>query len=318
VAESALGALSVPKTARGGIVQPLLIRHDMRVLLAVIEDLYTFAVYMLFGWYADRTPTEPLYLPTPRDQQLLSDTVLRPLREQQHEEPPIQFADAGVVVTNGLPKKNTIVYCAHERVPVRTTPDAAHDTEITTLSYGDMLMVLDAGEEWSYVAFKNKQGYVPTSALAHTAAEVYPDFEIDAENGPRSTNTVRLRYVIRDEFSASLNQLPLQAHEYVYYKLLRRGVEISWPDIRPRTPGSWTRILSLLDGITVGHMPTVGAIMEYTLPSGKAHLAYVEKVFPDLSIQISEADWPDRGIYNERVLVEEEWRALGATFIECA
>ncbi len=287
----------------------------MRVLLAVIDDLYTFAVYMLFGWYADRTPTQPLYLPTPRVQVLSTTVSPRTLLEQNPEEPAVQFADADVVITDGLPKKNTIVYCAREFVPMRTTSDASHDTEIATLSYGDMLMVLDAGEEWSYVAFGNKQGYVPTATLAHTAAEVYPDFEIGVEYGPRNASTVRLRYVIRDEFSASLSQLPLQAHEYAYYKLLRRSVRIAWPDIRPRTPGSWTRILSLLDGVTVGHVPTVGAVMEFTLHDGKAHLAYVEKVFPDLSIQVSEADWPDRGIYNERVLVEDEWRALDAQFI---
>lgn len=62
-------------------------------------------------------------------------------------------------------------------------------------------------------------------------------------------------------------------------------------------------------------------VIEYVLSGDdihehkRAHLAYVEKVFPDETIQISEADWPDRGIYNERVLVENEWRALTAVFI---
>ena len=66
--------------------------------------------------------------------------------------------------------------------------------------------------------------------------------------------------------------------------------------------------------MTVGDGATVGSVMEFVLPE-KAHLAYVENVFPDGTIQISEADWPDRGIYNERVLVEDEWHALNPTFI---
>jgi surface antigen len=49
--------------------------------------------------------------------------------------------------------------------------------------------------------------------------------------------------------------------------------------------------------------------------SPKGHVSYVEAVFPDKSIQVSEANWPEDGIYNERVMVEEEWRALAPHFI---
>jgi surface antigen len=50
----------------------------------------------------------------------------------------------------------------------------------------------------------------------------------------------------------------------------------------------------------------------------KGHVAFVEAVFPDASLQISEANWPDRGIYNERVMVREEWKKLSPTFITFA
>lgn len=157
------------------------------------------------------------------------------------------------------------------------------------------------------------------SAVSQRAGDVYPTFVVGAEYSARDAATVRLRLVIRDEFSTILSQLPLQAHEYVYYKLLRRGAHIAWPDIRPRTPGSWAKILSRVEGVTVSDMPVVGSVIEFSLPDGKAeekaHLAYVEKVLPDQSIRISEADWPARGIYNERILVEDEWRSLSAAFI---
>ena len=230
----------------------------MQVLLAVVEDLYTFAVSMLFPWSRSITRIETkLYLPSSR--------VVSARREAM-EITPYQAPET------------------EYREEVETDEDA------------------DAHREYS----ENEH-------LQRTA-DVYPSFIIGAENSGREATTVRLRLVIRDEFAAILSQLPLGANEYVYYKLLRRGARIAWPDVRPRTPGSWANILGTLEQVTVGDGATVGSVMEFVLPE-KAHLAYVENVFPDGTIQISEADWPDRGIYNERVLVEEEWRSLGPVFI---
>ncbi len=295
----------------------------MQVLLAVVEDLYTFAVSMLFPWRSDlKNIPIPLYLPASR--------VLSPIREHidldvyrdtesaTQEENVYEISQDLPKTENVLPQKNTIVYCTRAHVLLRTTPDDAADTAIATLAYGEMVMLLEGGAEYSYVAVGNKKGYVPTAVLAQEAASVYPEFVIGAENNSHDTTTVRLRLLIHDEFGAGLTQMPLQAHEYVYYKLLRHGAKIAWPDIRPRTPGNWAKILSTLESVAVHDTPTVGSVMEFTLPEGKAHLAYVEKVFPDQTIQISEADWSDCGIYNERIIVEDAWRTLNPEFITIA
>ncbi len=315
----------------------------MQVLLAVVEDLYTFAVSMLFprrpGLQNSQTP---LYLPASRvvspirevidiqvypdgtgKQGMLPEEAVnspdqREMRSENLDSIGIAVSD-GAVTAPSLPQKNSIAYCAHSQVSLRSTPDDAADTAIALLAYGDMVMILEMAGDYAYVAAGNRKGYVPTAMLVQEAAGVYPAFVIGTENSAWESNTVRLRGVIRDEFSANLSQLPLQAHEYVYYKLLRRGTRIAWPDVRPRTPGSWAKILSTLEGVSVGDAPSVGAVMEFTLPEGagegKAHLAYVEKVYPDQAIQISEADYPDRGIYNERTLTADEWRALKPVFI---
>ncbi len=284
----------------------------MRVLWAVVEDLYIFATSVLFGWLRRPGSDAPqqLYLEQP--------APAIPLRA------PHQGAETAAAVrlptvvnepTATPPRNNTIAYAARMHVPVRTAPEDALDATLTTLAYGDMVMLLEAGEEWSYVAAGNKKGYVRTAELAKNAGAVYPEFKAGIENGPRDANTVRLRSVIRDEFSASTANVPLQAHEYVYYKLWRRGVRISWPDIRPRTPGTWTRILSSLSNVAVRAEPSVGSVMEVVPSEGKARLAYVEKVHPDGAIDISEVDWPDRGVYAETRLVRTEWQALAPTFI---
>lgn len=46
------------------------------------------------------------------------------------------------------------------------------------------------------------------------------------------------------------------------------------------------------------------------------HVAYVEAVFPDDTITISEVNFPDSGIYNERSLLKEEWKSLKPVFIQ--
>lgn len=290
----------------------------MQILLAVVEDLYMFAVSMLFRRQGQiRNNDDMLYLPPSRVVSAVRETT--DIDSYRHV-PPVPVAEpataAPVVTPNtSAPQKHTLVYCVQSRVPLRTAPDSESDTAVAMLAYGEMLMLLEAGDEYAYVAAGDKRGYVPSAAIVQKAADVYPTFVIGEENMARDTSTMRLRSVIDDEFSAGLTQLPLGAHEYVYYRLLRRGVRLTWPDIRPRTPGSWRKILSTLQNVKMDEEPAASAVMEYTLSEGKAHLAYVDKVFYDRSIQISEADWPSHGIYNERVLVENEWKALKPSFI---
>jgi surface antigen len=69
-------------------------------------------------------------------------------------------------------------------------------------------------------------------------------------------------------------------------------------------------------GIHIGIMPKTGSIMEYMLQNDIGHLAYVEAVFPDERITLSEVNNPDHGIYNERTLTKEEWQALNPVFIQ--
>ncbi|MBI4086716.1 hypothetical protein HY416_01905 [Candidatus Kaiserbacteria bacterium] len=289
----------------------------MNILLAVVEDLYTFAVSVLFrrqGQVGNSNDT--LYLPPSRVVSAVRETT--DIDSYRHTSPvpmaePVPVAPA-TAPSMAAPQKHTLVYCAKSRVPLRTTPDGASDTTIAMIPYGEMLMLLAADDAYAHVALGDKRGYVPSTAIVQKAADVYPTFMIGEENGAHDINTVRLRSVIDDEFSAGLTQLPLGAHEYVYYRLLRRGVHLAWPDIRPRTPGAWAKILSTVSSAKIGDEPSVGSVMEFVLSDEKAHLAYVDKVFND-SIQISEADWPSHGIYNERVLVEAEWKALAPSFI---
>lgn len=58
--------------------------------------------------------------------------------------------------------------------------------------------------------------------------------------------------------------------------------------------------------------------MEYLTEDDTGHVAYVESVFPDGTITISEiGPWKD-GVYGERSLAQEMWRELKPVFIEVA
>ena len=58
--------------------------------------------------------------------------------------------------------------------------------------------------------------------------------------------------------------------------------------------------------------------MEYLFENEVGHLTYVEAVFPDTTIAISEVNFPDSGMYNERQLTKEEWKEFKPVFISVA
>ena len=203
---------------------------------------------------------------------------------------------------------------------VASAPGVVGDTVYTVLPYGSMVMVLSVEDMWAQVACGSFVGWVYIDDLEDRAAHVYPSFHSDEENAHDDPATLRLRAVIQDEFGAGEIGLPLQAEEYIMYRLIRRDVKVMWPPIRPRTPGTWHAILENIPGISITHEPKTGAVMEFTVldetgSESFGHVAYVDAVFPDESIQISEINWPDNGKYHERVLMGEEWRALSPYFL---
>jgi hypothetical protein len=211
---------------------------------------------------------------------------------------------------------NSIAYIGSTRVPLFFAPTKEFDTVVTTIPYGTMVMVLEEKGRFSRVMVDEKEGWVLRDDLSDRAAYVYPEFVVGEANHADDPNTQRLRAAIGDEFCGTEAEVPLQAGEYVLYKLMRRGKKINWPAVRPRIPGRWHTILKGNPGIHIGIAPKTGSVMECTLENDMGHLAYVEAAFPDERITISEAHYPDDGIYNERTLTKEEWQKLNPIFIE--
>jgi hypothetical protein len=288
----------------------------MNLLWAVAQDLGSFAVD------AFRT----LFLPSPKieaPERVLESrptyTVLPATaetagpRSMQRYTPQIEAPRADKDL-----KKSTVMYTSSLATPLRTAPGALGDAVYTVLPYGSMVMVLDVSDMWAYVASGAYTGWVYIDDLEDMAARVYPSFVIGTEYAENDSTTEKLRALIADEFGAGELSLPLQSEEYVLYRLLRKDIRISWPPIRPRLPGFWHTILKDIASMKVSDHPAVGALMEYghsDAAHGRGYLAYVEAVFPDGSIHISEVGFRAPGVYEERTLPLSEWQELSPLFL---
>lgn len=195
-------------------------------------------------------------------------------------------------------------------------PTKEFDGVVMKLHYGNSVTVEGYTGKFARATVDGRVMYMLRDDLTDAAAEVFPQFVVGEVYDVDTPSTIRLRAIIADEFCGGALELPLQAGEYVLYRLVRRGIRISWPLERPRTLGRWHALLRGVLGVHSGVISKTGTIMEYTLEHDMGHLAYVEAVFPNETILISEANYPDNGIYNERTLTREEWRELKPIFIQ--
>jgi len=137
-------------------------------------------------------------------------------------------------------------------------------------------------------------------------------FIIGVPNFWNSDNTLKLRAIIKDEFKGGRNKWDLQCTEYAHYKIKQNGIDIKWPVRYGRHGGKWADIFIKYKLYKVTDVPTAGCAMSFRESlKGAAyetgHVAYVEKVWPDGSIYLSEANWPGKGKYNERKLTKAVW-----------
>ena len=214
--------------------------------------------------------------------------------------------------TNGPAKAVVII----NNSPLYKRNTKEFDSVIKLLPYGAGVDLLQEERAWAQVKYQNFVGWVERDSITARVAQAKPYFVIKEYCGPDSENTKRLRLMIADVFNAVDTGLPLHCEEYIYYKLFSRGIVLPKVDERPRAAGRWQDIFKGKSGVHVSIRPKTGSIIEFTTADEKGHLAYIEAVFPDESISLSEVGLPEDGYYNERILSKEIWLELKPVFIQ--
>ncbi len=277
----------------------------MKALFAVLNDLFYFVFHEGFGFF----DAKPSLVLSGRQKAIPISTPIAARAASR-----LQLKAGGD--DGGLLENRGTVYVVVPEAHLFISPAAMLDGVVATLTYGTMLNILTSQNRWYEVAGEKLSGFVLKDAVSRDG--VYPQFKFGQYYGADSTETKKLRTLISDEFHAGLIEAPLQNIEYVSYRLLRKEKILPWDDERPRTAGRWRQLLRGRRGVYLGIRPKAESVMEVVDEDGVGHVAFVESIFPDETIVISEVGYPEEGQYSERTLPKEEWREFRPVFIEVA
>lgn len=275
----------------------------MEVLLAVIDDLFHFARTSLLEMLVQK---DKLAITSSAGK-----TSVTPFSHALHSVlPSISFRPL-------LPEHalGSQYFIGEKETYMYIDPVISFDSATKKLQYGDFVQVLKLGGRWAYVRIREKDGWILKDALRDKAADVFPSFTLGAVYAHESPDTIKLRLCIQDQFQGSVSSSILSDAEYVTYKLSRKGKQILWGDARPRIAGTWQQRLKGQSGIHIGIKPKTESVMEYIADS-IGHLAFVEAVFPDDTVEVSAIGLQNDGEFTKKAMSKEEWIELRPVFIQ--
>lgn len=271
----------------------------MQVLKAVVLDLAEFAIDSIANVVRMLLPARqrPLALPGVR----LSPHALLAGKEAHADH-----------MADGLH-----CYIGESDCCLYTHPTVIFDGAQKRLLYGDRVAVHRYEGRFASVTAGADSGWVLKDVLFREVDDVLPRLVVGAIYDCDHRETMKLRKAIGDEFLGAAVHAPLTSVEYVTYRLMRAGKRFPWGTIRPRTPGSWQRLLKGAAGVHSGVSPKTGSVMEYHGSEADV-LAYVDAVAPDETIRISMISDDDNARYLEQELTKDSWRELRPVFISAA
>ncbi|MFA7654353.1 MAG: CHAP domain-containing protein [Candidatus Magasanikbacteria bacterium] len=208
---------------------------------------------------------------------------------------------------------------------MRSSPDKTNnDNIIAKLPFKTKAEVVQENGDWFEVNADGKTGWVSKFYLEEETPidlenlqkkeivqDVLPIFHNHEKNLATDANTVKLRKIISDEFGGGARRDDLQCVEYVQYRVQQIGITIKWPKERPRNGGLWAGVFQRSGQYKVLDEPKAGCAMSFVgslKNPAVGHVAFVEEVYQDGSVKISEANWPPPGVYSERVLPKVLWK----------
>ena len=212
---------------------------------------------------------------------------------------------------------------------VRSRPEIKSNNILEVLNYGQEVIKIEEQNKWFKVKYNfNKEGWVSSVYLIENKLinisqitkkenfqdNTFPKFKIGIANLANSDNTIKLRKIINYEFGLDFDKDELQCTEYVQYRAQQLGIKIQWPVKTNRNGSNWANIFEKYGLYKILDSPKAKCAMSFTsgfrTPAMNTigHVAFVEQVFDDGSIKITEANWPRPGKYNERKMSKSEWQ----------
>ncbi len=289
----------------------------------VLRDLWYFIIgrergdLAVIGVQSSNSDHEPERLPAAPMKILLEPKLMAPLLPSEPLVPTLGTPVIPATIPDDLPALPgvTLYVVTPEGVPLLAMPYEQFDGVLARLAFGQAVTLRAYDGRYAQVLSRGLVGYIEKSALRVDVHLVAPELKVGTIYGPIDTDTGAIRRLIRDEFSAGVLALPLQAGEYILYRLGRDQVSITWPTTRPRVPGHWHTILRGVHGIHAGVVAKTDTIMEWHAEDGDGRLAYVEAVLPDQTLRLSGVGIAVAGEYSVLTVPVGVWREWRPVFI---
>lgn len=206
-------------------------------------------------------------------------------------------------------------YVCIESAPYFIDSDLSFDSKLGEFCYGDKVTVLHFGDFYSEVRIGTIKGWTKTVSLTQDEAKIIPDLETMVPYTSDNEESVKLRKYIKDEVLAGQLKLPLQSVELIYFLLKKKGLEVNWPQTRPRAAGMWSSILKGVKGVSIGINPRTNSIIEYAENGTRGHIGFIESVHPDLSITMKSIGRIKPGEYRIEEFTHSEWKEWRPVFL---
>jgi hypothetical protein len=300
----------------------------VQAFFAVVIDLFWFALGRTSPVKVSEKNAElPSRLPVASLGEPLSPILLGPASDAQVTNvtttiPPLESKAVEPTVT----REDSVTYPLHEPVvmyvrnqsgtPCMRAPRFEFDTVQMIIPYGAAVTVAAYDGRYARVLHGSVMGWVFKDDVTPQKADVWPDLKEWVIYQSDATAVSQIRALIADSFGSVTLQLPLQAGEYILMRLMADNRVITWPDERPRLPGSWQQILKGTKGIHMSIVPKTDTIMEWYSDTDGGRLAYVESVAPDNTIVTTCVGLIVAGQYTRQEWTQTEWRELRPVFIQ--
>ena len=272
----------------------------MKIFLAVIMDLYLFAK----GFFVSKQKQSfQKYLP-PGTTNIKIDHL-----KSQNQNDSLKTTD--VIGENG-----NAGYITVTSAQVFLRPVWAIDTVIATLNLGKKVQLMDYEGRFARVLTEEINGWVLKDMVTTQKQSVWPELISGQMYEAINPATISIRALLEDEFFTSELYVPLQATEYITYRLKEKNITLPWPKTRPRVVGLWYEILKGCRGVVSSLEPKTGSIMEGTLQDSDSFLAYVEAVRVDGSLDITSVGRMLEGQYLRETLSKDQVFSLRPVFIQ--